>query len=86
MLTNNIARRLETDADFQELKRHIESKVAELDTLVGINFDDERAAAIEGRSRELARKVLMEILDPFFEPEESTEDHKKHVAEKTGVL
>jgi hypothetical protein len=86
MLTSNIARRLETDSDFQELKNHIDEKISELNTLDGINFEDEKSAAIEGRARELARKTLIAILDPFFEPEESTEDKKQHVAEKTGVL
>lgn len=86
MLTNNIARRLETDSDFQELKQHIDEKINELNTLDGINFEDKEAAAIEGRARELAKKTLIAILDPFFEPDESTDDKKQHVAEKTGVL
>jgi len=86
MLTNGIIKRLETDSDFAELKKHINNTVYELDTLDGIDFSDKEKATIEGRARVLAKEKLKKILEPFVVPEESTSDKKNEVASKTGVV
>ena len=86
MLTNSIAKKLETDADWQHLARHIEDEIDSLDSLAGIDFTDKEAAAIEGRARALAKEKLVAILEPFGGSEESTDEGKDHVGKKTGVL
>ena len=87
MLSSNIAEKLERDADWQALQRHIESEIIGLDTLDGIDFTQKEEAAIEGRARALAKEKLQAILEPFGGGgEESTGDKKKHVASKTGVV
>lgn len=87
MLTNHITERLENDADWQHLQRHIEGEINSLDTLADIDFSDKEKAAIEGRARALAKEKLLAILEPFGGgEEESTADKKNHVASKTGVV
>lgn len=86
MLTNSIAKRLEQDSTWIALSEHIKESVATLDSLNGINFLDKEQAAIEGRARALAKEKLQEILEPFYGPEESTDDNKSHLAKKTGVI
>lgn len=86
MLANRVTQRLENDADWHHVQKHIQEHITSLDSLDGIDFSDKEKAAIEGRARALAREKLVAILEPFGNGEESTDNNKDHVASKTGVL
>ena len=86
MLTNTIAKRLETDGDWKILHQHIDENIQSLDTVADIDFTNERAASIQAEGRKEAIRVLKEILEPFYGSEESHNDAGKHKASQTGVL
>lgn len=85
MLTNELAKRLESDVDFKAFKAHCELALEALDSLDGIDFSDKEKAAIQGEGRREARKILETILEPFVQGSESTGDKKKEAAQKYGV-
>lgn len=86
MLTERIIKKIESDSDWQYLVAHIQSIVDSLDSIEDIDFLDKERSAIEGRSRQLAKKKLKEILESVYSPEELTVDNKEHIGKKTGVL
>lgn len=86
MLTPGIANKIANDSEWQAVQQHIEETIASLDSIDDIDFTDKEKAAIEGQARVLAKKKLLEILEPFDSSDESTGDDKEHVGKKTGVL
>jgi len=64
-LSNKTAKALKDSAHGKELIEHIKNTILSLDSLIGIDFSDKEAAAIEGKARELARDKLVDIFNPL---------------------
>lgn len=86
MLNQNIAKRLENDSDWQAMQKHIVETMSLLDSHRDVDFTDEKKAAIECRARQLAREMLIEILEPLGNYTESTGDTRQQVAARTGMV
>lgn len=85
MIKYNIAKVLESSPEWQDLERHIKDEVDTLSVNDDIDYHDEKAAAIEGRARQLAKQKLIKILEPFYRTEQQPVDKFENVHRKVGL-
>ena len=87
MLNTSIAKRLDSnDSDWKYLKDHINENINSLNNCSDVDFTDKERAAILCMGRQEAIRILKEILEPFDETEDVTNDDAEMIAKKTGVL
>lgn len=85
MINYNIAKYLESSPEWQDLERHIRGEVATLSVNDDIDYHDEKAAAIEGRARQLAKQKLEKILEPFYTTTQPPVDKAENTHKKVGL-
>lgn len=86
MLSQEVAKHLETSPEWQSLKEHIEDCAASLQRIEGIDWEDKERAAIQAGAQQIAYDVLVEILEPFLIPRDQVIDNFGKTKRKTGVL
>lgn len=86
MLTESVINNIKQSPDWKMLQDHILDKVAELDSIDGIDFTDAHKAAVKGEGRKEARRILEDILQSFLVDPQKVIDKKAVTEGKTGVL